>query len=215
MAKKNVFLRIAAVVMIAALFATCILSGTTTLARYAQVAKGDTTTDLATWSILINGEDMATAIGVDLFDSILCEGTEGGAYNELGEEETDTNGKVAPGTYGEFELEIENAGDVTARITVDLVCDAADIPISIGGGITGAFVLGAGEHVFFGDVANLPAGATLEGDAVTWEWLFEDGSDTDLGDGTTGWEDDMDFITNYVGDGTLEATLTVYAVQVD
>ena len=53
MHKKNTYLRIASVLLVLALFAGCILSGTTTLAKYTAAASGDALANVAKWSILV------------------------------------------------------------------------------------------------------------------------------------------------------------------
>jgi len=147
MQKKNLFLRMAAVLAVTALFATCLVSGTTTLAKYTSTATGSGSAQVAKWSIFVTGasinaiadartggtqiaEKSAVTLDVNLFDEILCEGLAapaGPASPDLATA-ADThvsqpggNARVAPGTHGNLAaIKIWNDSEVHAKYEVTI-----------------------------------------------------------------------------------------------
>jgi len=211
--KKNKTLRIAVVIMVAALCATCILSGTTTLARYAATAKGTGSVDVAGWSILVDPggqNEIDIAIDddidfvVDLFDNILCK-------VESGQEiHTDPAGKlIAPGTYGYLgAIDIKNASQVYADIDVEIEVSTPWMAAGASGitGLTFTPPLDA-SGVFKKSFANVAPGATVNFTATDfmWEWVIggNEAEDTAIG------------IAAAAGGVTFPATVTITATQVD
>ena len=214
--KKNIFLRIGAVVMVTALCTACILSSTTTLAKYASYASGTATGTIAKWEVKVNNYDFSAAgtsaipsTAFDLFDSIV-DTVDGAVDTHVG------NGGqlIAPGTKGTFELTLENNSDVTALFTIELTTSPA-MPSTFDLS-NGPFTSGTTATVTLGPNSSQAYTGTS---AINWKWIYEDGNGTALGTGTgvgatTGWAVDTPIGINS-GGTDLTATLNVYAVQVD
>jgi len=208
--KKSIILRIAVVVMVTALCTTCILSSTTTLAKYASFASGSTSGTIALWQVKVNDYDFSAvgnsaipAASFNLFGSIKDTGGTDGDGN------TDTHvtaNRIAPGTKGAFTLKLENLSEVTAAFTVELVTSPA---------LSGGFTL---TGLPAGNTVTLAQGAAASTYTVNWVWAYHDTTATKLGASgstianTDGWADDTPL---GIAGGTVTATLNVYAVQVD
>lgn len=139
--RKNRTMRTASVLCACALITSCFVGGT--MAKYTSTASGSDTARAAKWSILVNGNDIATAqdqkMDFDLFGTVA--GDTGVHDNYIdGELDNDAdvmdidantgNTIIAPGTAGKFNLEITNMSEVTADITIKLAeQDTGDIPI--------------------------------------------------------------------------------------
>lgn len=139
--RKNRMMRTASVLCACALITSCFVGGT--MAKYTSTASGSDTARAAKWSILVNGKDIATAenqqMDFDLFGTVAGDT---GVHNNYIDGELDNDADVmdidattgdtiiAPGTAGQFNLEITNMSEVTADITIKLAeQDTGDIPI--------------------------------------------------------------------------------------
>ena len=201
--KKNIVLRIAAVVLMLSLVTACFASST--FAKYTSAGKADSIARVARWSITMDGKDLAIAgddalVSFNLFDTIYD--TNGGAT------ETDVKAGsdvaiIAPGTKGAFTFDnITNASEVTAKI--DIYLDKVELsdttlPIQFTKGST---TLSASETtpIF---TKTLAAGETFEiTDAINWVWAF-DGSDT------------VDTALGVKGTDTVQVFVRIVATQVD
>ena len=96
-----------------------------------------------------------------------------------GNDETDVSAnRIAPGTQGSFDVELENASEVTAKYTVTFESqNASNIPVefSVDGGTTWKTDI---EELTLTDV--LEAGAktsTTESPKISWRWIFERGTE--------------------------------------
>jgi len=212
--KKNIFLRIGAIVMITALCTTCILSGTTTLAKYASFASGTATSQIAKWQVKVNGYDFSAAgdngpiSSFNLFDTILD--TLDGLNEDHVLQASGKAARIAPGTKGSFDLTLENASEVTVAFTVELATSLSPSPFTLTGGPGGTVEVAPNTTVAY---------TAASSSAFEWVWAYEDGtsgtlntSGTTLGN-TAGWTNDTSIGIN--NSGNLTATLNVYAIQVD
>ena len=216
MQKKNLSLRIAAVLMVTALFAGCILSGTTTLAKYAAAATALGEAEVAKWSITIDGEDIAETanviaeIEIDLLDTI--KDSDGGTETDVADD------LIAPGTKGNIAgFTVTNDSDVTAKISVVLTAlNLGGIPLKINGGAVGALPTLPYTVKTAASVAKNGGELELAASDFTWEWPFSDGTSTNpLGLDAA----DLGYVTDtpigVAGTAKMTATFKVVAVQVD
>jgi len=237
--KKNRFIRASVWLLALTMLAMCAFAGNTTLAMYASKGEGVGVAGIAGWSIKVGGardtvdptiwvggEELADATGeiteltVDLFSTIKCEGTEG--PDAKGDTETNTSGLLAPGTWGEFDLDVYNNSDVDARITVTIVPDFTDAAL-----LAGRIVFkGLGDDGNTSPVYNMTNTYELApGEAISdkgfdgtleWAWSFADGSVAGVGE----FADDA-LIDTPIGMAALggayelTATAVITAVQID
>ena len=199
--KITVFTIIAIILTIIALIIT---SGT--YAKYTSSV--DTTTATATvakWSVKINGNDItkdSTAITLDLFNTIYDTGGN--------EEESDiAEGKIAPGTEGGFNFEIENSSEVTIKYSIEFTeTNSSNIPIEYS--IDNVNYYTAAELTEElnnnSELIEMEDSKVIE---VFWRWAYEGGTgaaqtdetDTALGTATTA--------------PTYNVKATIIATQVD
>ena len=232
MKKQNLFLRLAAVLMVAALFAGCILSGTTTLAKYTSTASGTAKAQVAKWSIDISGTDIAasavTNLNIDLFGTLLEDDVSTSESHvvkniALSADVTAGNGRVAPGTGGTFAgLVITNKSEVYAEYTVTISSiTAGSIPLefSFDGGTTWVKPAAVSSESLVLDNSGggyAPNDATAVADMgdIQWRWAFDE-----YGTGTAGLaSESSDVADTTLGKvGTAEATVTISitATQMD
>ncbi len=97
--KKSYVARLGVLVVALTLVSTCLLGGT--MAKYVTDVKGDGTATVAKWSFKANGQD-ATMTAVDLAST---------AYGNIN---NDGGNKIAPGTEGSFDIEIDASGSEVA-----------------------------------------------------------------------------------------------------
>lgn len=167
--KKNLVMRIAAVVLMCTLVTACFASST--FAKYTSSVDAEATATVAKWSIMYKDTQLAVTgtaptVTVDLFDTI--------KHHSAGDDAS----KLAPGTYGSFTFEdILNDSEVDANIAITgVVTNTSNVPIEWSlDGTTYSTIFPT--SIVEQDVA---AGDTLEGATIYWQWDF-DGDDTALG----------------------------------
>ena len=112
--KKSTFMRTAGIMLVLCLILSCTVFGT--MAKYTSDIEGTDTAVVASWKINVGTQDITTVtdpLTFNLFSTI--KDFDGSAEDDVTGTKT-----VAPGTSGSFDLEIENASQVTARYTVEL-----------------------------------------------------------------------------------------------
>lgn len=125
--KENKILKFTGFVMLIAIIAFALVSGT--YAKYTSSASGSATATVAKWDIKAGktGEEVSITganptVSFNLFDTILD--------TETGEAETDVvANKIAPGTMGSFELSILNDSEVNAEYTIEFEIDQENLPL--------------------------------------------------------------------------------------
>lgn len=201
--KKNLVMRIAAVVLMCTLVTACFASST--FAKYTSQATGTDTARVAKWEIVQGTGDKEVAITgsnpvvkVDLFKTVLD--TKNDA-TETDVKSSTSTAIIAPGTKGEFAIdEIYNKSEVTANIVIKIksITNAAEIPVVLYK--ADGSELEAGDEIANEDVA---IGAKLDAQTVTWEWVFENGADA------------FDTSLGIKGTDTITVELEIIATQVD
>ena len=205
--KKNRMMRLASILLVCVLLSTSVISGT--FAKYVSEAEATDTAYVAKWSFMVGEKNIATEdeIVFDLFETI---------YDSNGtDEEGDVaEGMIAPGTCGEFTIEIENTSDVTARYAIAYtVTDdvGAHLVFSVDGGETWTDTLAS---VAASEDTELEAGAAADDITVQWKWAYEDSTDEDYDTDDT----DIGIAAAAAATGSelkLEVTAKITATQVD
>ena len=196
--KKNIVLRIAAVVLMLSLVTACFASST--FAKYTAAGSATSVARVAKWDIDVGTDGHLTAanpvIKFNLFDTILD--SNDAAESDVVAANSDV--VIAPGTKGAFTFEtITNKSEVTAEVTVLIksIENAAKIPVVLKQGDN---ELKAGDKIV--DAEKVAAnGGTLAGVPVNWEWIFNgsDAFDTSLGvKGTDTITVELEIIANQV-----------------
>lgn len=108
--KKNLVVRIAAIVLMCTLVTACFASST-----FARYTSGTTASSanytIATWNVTLNGSAFTDTMSFNLYDTLLdSDGTSA--------EKNATT--IAPGTSGMFDFEVANASQVDADATIEI-----------------------------------------------------------------------------------------------
>jgi hypothetical protein len=166
--KKNRMMRIAAFLLVAALLSICVVSGT--YAKYTSEITGTDTARVAKWDFKVGGETAGVnnVFMFELFKTITD--TDGSAETDI----NPTDGQIiAPGTQGNFVINLKNDSEVTAEYTVDFKeTKTAAIPIqySLDGttwGTMDSIDVKTAVKVAIGGSASI---------TVYWRWAFERGT---------------------------------------
>lgn len=179
--KKNIMMRLSAVLLVAVLLTTCVISGT--WARYVSSDSATDTAKVAKWGVTVDvtGDE---AFGQKYDDAISASGTKvvsSGAYNVL-----------APGTNGNLgSVTITGKPEVMVDIEVSLVIDLGDNWKDEGGNYYCPLIIGGLKGLDYENVDdfedaiealvnkvgdNVAANTTLDSDYdvnLTWEWAIE------------------------------------------
>ena len=113
--KKSGLLKIAGLMAAVTMLTTCVVSGT--MAKY--TSEGTATggaVNVAKWSITVGGTDIVTESEVDL-STLSWKIYDADTTQEV-DENTVTAKKIAPGTWGYAEIQVQNASDVAALLKV-------------------------------------------------------------------------------------------------
>lgn len=179
--KGNKILKLTGTVMFVSVLAVILVSST--YAKYTSSASGSDTATVAKWSIKLNNQDITQVerVNFGLFDTI---------YDTDGQtvEEDVAEGKIAPGTSGKFNLELENNSEVTAEYTINFTLTGAEglpLEFKIGNGswTSNLTDIPATELAMDDDTTSADEGkATVP---VEWKWAYErtdkDAEDTGFG----------------------------------
>ena len=184
MKKNNKLGKFAVFVLLITIIAVILVANT--YAKYITSKDLEAVATVAKWSIKLGGKDITQneAVTFDLFTTKDTDGSD--------ETDVSTN-RIAPGTQGSFDVELENASEVTAKYTVTFESqNTSNIPVefSVDGGKTWKTDI---KELTLTDV--LEAGAktsTTESPKISWRWVLERGTedsektinngfDTDLG----------------------------------
>lgn len=115
--KKNLVMRIAAVVLMCTLVTACFASST--FAKYtSQATASSKTVTVAKWAVELDGNGIVAAdpqVEFDLWDTLLDSDKTNAEKNAT---------TIAPGTSGKFDFELENKSDVDANAKVEITIPA-------------------------------------------------------------------------------------------
>lgn len=170
MKKNNKLGKFVAFVLLITIIAVILVAST--YAKYTTSKDLEAVATVAKWSIKLGGKDITQneTVIFDLFTTV---------KDTDGNDETDVSAnRIAPGTQGSFDVELENASEVTAKYTVTFESqNASNIPVefSVDGGTTWKTDI---EELTLTDV--LEAGAktsTTESPKISWRWIFERGTE--------------------------------------
>lgn len=200
---KNRSMRIAVLVLALALITCCFVG--TTFAKYTSLATGTASVTIAKWDVQVGGVGLHTYtnnVPFTLFDTIKDTNpadTEGGDDDVF-------EGRIAPGTKGEFALSVQNNSEVNATISVVITADPgnANVPIAwtLNGNACDDFDdLNADIATALASAGGMKAAAPTNL-TIGWSWAYDAGvdpADTQLG----------------IDGGTLAYTATITATQVD
>ena len=169
--RTNKTLRIASVLLIAVLMTTCVIGGT--FAKYTSTVNATAeSATIAKWDVKLTEADGLTKI--ESFDLFKTSAT----YEEDGETVDDhvTQGKIAPGTGGQFVFKVQNDSEVAMACVITFETTGIGeiendlIPIE--------FAIDEGE---FGDLTTITSDTISMGQAkevtVKWRWALGDASE--------------------------------------
>lgn len=205
MKKNNKLGKFVAFVLLITIIAVILVAST--YAKYTTSKDLEAVATVAKWSIKLGGKDITQneTVTFDLFTTV---------KDTDGNDETDVSAnRIAPGTQGSFDVELENASEVTAKYTVTFESqNASNIPVefSVDGGTTWKTDI---KELTLTDV--LEAGAktsTTESPKISWRWVFERG--TEDSEKTTNNENDTALGTAKTAP-TVTVTAHLVAEQVD
>lgn len=189
--KKNRTMRVAALLLALTLITSCFVGGT--MAKYTNDSTVEDSTRVALWEFTVNNKNIATeTVSFQLFDTVYD------TNDDAAEDKITTNNGtlIAPGTKGEFTIDLVNNSEVDATYAIDYDVKKNGIPIQ--------FKVGTGS---WGDLADVSATAIAKNGGtatvkVEWQWIFDgnDTTDTNLGK---------------VGTAKVEISAKITATQVD
>ena len=197
--------KLIAILLLVAMISLVLLSGT--YAKYTSDASGSSTATVAKWQIKANGTDITVddaTIAFNLFETI----------NDTGNTAVETdviNNKIAPGTSGKFELNIENLSEVTAEYSIDFVLtNTSNIPIEFStDGTTWTNSITAPAE------KSLAVGAPEDTITIQWRWAFN-------GTDSTNYQTTQNDVTDttlgtaaQTAPAKITVTTTLTATQVD
>ena len=200
MRKENKLTKVAIFALLIAIVAIVLVSGT--YARYTTSLTGTDSVQIAKWAWNISGADIdanTTSYTLDLFSTIKDTATYG-TTNEANV----IDGKIAPGTTGEFNIQITNKSEVNAEYSVTFGEEnplGAAIEYSTDGGANWGTVA----------VLDVDTTAIAQNETVTvpvqWRWAF-------TAEGNAAAQSDRDEADTLVGFGadTTDTTLPFVTV---
>ena len=169
MKKDNKLGKFVAFVLLVTLVALILVANT--YAKYTTTKDLDAVATVAKWAIKLGDKDITQneTASFDLFTTV--KDTNGSTEEDV------SNGKIAPGTQGSFEVKIENASEVTAKYTVTFDSEnTSSIPVE--------FSVDGGNN-WNSDISQLKLTGELKAGAKTtdaaptipWRWVFERGTE--------------------------------------
>lgn len=205
--KKNLVMRIAAVVLMCTLVTACFASST--FAKYTSQAEASSTVTVAKWDITVENNKITTTekktVTVNLFDTI-NEADTVTAESNVKKAASGANAIVAPGTGGTFDFDIINNSDVDAKYVVTVKVGTTTIPLEFSKNGTD-WVTDPSTLEFKGELAKNTSTA-VPTDAIMWRWAFDDAANS-------GTNDVRDTALGIDGNATATVTATIDVVQVD
>lgn len=208
MKKDNRTVKFAIIVLALTMIALILVAGT--YAKYTSTGNGSDSVKVAKWSFKVGDKDITTAeesFTFDLFKTI--KDSDGNAN------ETDVKaGKIiAPGTSGEFSLDIKNESEVNAKYSLKYtVTNSNNIPVefSIDNGTSWVSALSSKDVTDKAIAMNANETVT-----VKWRWAFEGSSSTNFQSSQTDNTDTALGVAAQTTPGELTVKVDITATQVD
>jgi len=203
--KKNKTMRLIAIALLIAMIALILVSGT--YAKYTSSTTGTASARVAKWSITFGDEDImaSNTFTFNLFDTI--KDTDGSTETDVKSANSDK--VIAPGTTGNFEVQLTNASEVSAEYAIDYtVVNDNNIPVEFS-------TDGTNWSSTLEDVtATTIAAGTPTTIKIQWRWAYEV-QDAGSDPATYSQRDEQDTTLGKAGSATLQVTAKVTATQVD
>lgn len=185
MKKENKLTKFISFVLLITIIALILVAGT--YAKYTSTATGSDTATVAKWDIKagVEGSELSitgsnSTVAFNLFDTILD------SAETADTAETDVSeGMIAPGTRGKFELSVKNDSEVNAAYTVNFELVDTELPE----GTTLPLEFKVNDGNWTSSLDSVAATALNMGESniatVQWRWAYEsttgDANDTTLG----------------------------------
>ena len=181
-----------------------------TYAKYTTTANVTGTATVAKWAVAMKANDTTIEDG-DTFD---LSATILDTDNDAAETDVVT-GLIAPGTYGEFSVEIDSTGtQVSYGYTVKFTVENAPTNIKFYSDNTYATEItadGDGKYTAVSDTVTVADAATAVNTVpIYWKWVYETADDQSSV--TAG---DIADTTNGIAGASMNVNLTLTATQVD
>lgn len=183
MTKKNLMMRIASVLLIAVVLTTSVIGGT--LAKYTTGIYALDEAVVAKFAVEAFGVDAVVndTATVNIFSTVYD--TEGTDYSTGTDDADVLNGIdtpiVAPGTWGKFDIALQNLSEVTVSYAIKFTAAEAGVPLEWSlDGITWK------DNVADLDIpaTNIDINAAATSKTIYWRWIFNGNDVTDTGLGT-------------------------------
>ena len=212
---KNKFMRAATLLMALTLMTSCFVGGT--FAKYTSTQSGSDTARVAKWSFNVGDTNIAktetVSFDFNVFETIMDETANSDDAEVYGDK------VIAPGTRGQFVIELANTSEVDAMYAIEFTetdgVNPTAIPLWYSTSVNGTWTqdISALNIAASSDTQLDYNGGAKDSDSVTvyWKWLFEgtDGQQTDTSDTVLG-------IYSAAGSAaTVTVTAKVTATQVD
>lgn len=178
MKKKNLMMRIAGGVMMAALLSTCAISGT--FAKYTTSSTVTATATVAKWDIELNDKDItSTEITFDLFNTVCDLDADGNVTAGTQDSDVTTGKLIAPGTGGMFAFKITNSSEVTAKYEIDFSATLNSVPLEFSADNSNWETSIDGLDILNDNAKTVNIDKSDDSVKIYWRWKFEDNRDTD------------------------------------
>lgn len=206
--KKNRMMRLASLLLVLVLMTSSVVGGT--FAKYTSTQSGSDTARVAKWSFNVGDTNIAqtatTNFEFNVFETIMDESGTGDDAEVYGER------VIAPGTCGQFTIELANTSEVDARYAIDFEVtngvNPTAIPLWYKVGENGAWKqnIAALSIAASADTQLDYKGGAKDSDSVTvyWKWEYE-------GISSDAQTDETDTILGIYAAADSAATVTVTA----
>ena len=171
--------------LVLVLVTSCFAGGT--FAKYTSVATGSDEANVALWSVKVNDSQIAHAtpqtFTFNLFKTV--NDTAGAAEADVHKQSNDDNIIIAPGTSGQFAIDIKNLSEVNAEYKIEFTETANTIPLQFSLDGTKWYDTVAEINIAFTNIAMRTGTASH---TVQWRWAFND-TDTAVTNSTAATDD--------------------------
>lgn len=176
--------------MIIVLLVLIVLTTAWAFSKYTTTVTGNGTARVAAWSFEVNGPEGSTIENVALTDTTIKEGTL-------------VDGRIAPGTSGSFDIEIDASG---SEVGVDYIIEISGLNagpknlVFTADGLDVATDAVNGKITFSGAIAATATGTPVT-KTINWAWAYEtpEVATNDVQDTTDSGSGDLTYTIKVVG----------------